>query len=66
VALPRWFLLAYSDPGDVIYEPFTGAGTMLLAAEETGRSGFGMEISPRYVAVALERLAATGLRPRIA
>lgn len=62
VGLPRWFLLAYSDPGDIAYEPFAGSGTTLLAAEQTGRLGRGMEISPRYCAVILERLAAAGLR----
>jgi hypothetical protein len=62
VGLPRWFLLAYSDVGDVVYEPFAGSGTTLLAAEQTGRLGRGMEISPRYCAVVLERLTTAGLR----
>ena len=56
VGLPRFFLLAYSDVGDVVFEPFAGSGTTLLAAEQTGRLGRGMEISPRYCAVILERL----------
>ncbi len=64
VGLPRWFLVAYSDAGDVVYEPFAGSGSTLLAAEQTGRMGRGMEISPRYCAVILERLAAAGLKPR--
>ena len=61
VGLPRFFLLAYSDAGDVVYEPFAGSGTTLLAAEQTGRLARGMEISPRYCAVVLERLASAGL-----
>jgi DNA modification methylase len=65
VALPRWFLLAYSDPGDVLYDPFVGSGTSLLAAAESGRVGCGIEIAPRYCAVVLERLAAAGLLPRL-
>lgn len=48
--------------GDV-YDPFTGSGTTLVACEQTGRRGFGMEIHPPYVAVTLERLAGMGLEP---
>ena len=64
VGLPRWFILAYSDEGDAVYEPFAGSGTTLVAAEQIGRVGYGMEISPRYAAVILERLASMGLEPR--
>ena len=63
VGLPRWFILAFSDAGDICYEPFAGSGSLLVAAEQTGRAGYGMEISPRYAAVALERMAGLGLVP---
>lgn len=65
VGLPRWFLLAYSDRGDVVYEPFAGSGTTLVAAEQTGRAGYGMELSPRYAALVLERMANLGLVPQL-
>ena len=65
VGLPRFFLLAFSDPGDVIYDPFAGSGTTLVAAEQTGRAGYGMEISPRYAALVLERMAGLGLVPQL-
>ena len=43
---------------------FLGSGTTLLAAEQTGRRGYGIELDPRYVDLALQRLAtATGLEP---
>jgi len=42
--------------GDV-YEPFSGSGTTIIAAEMLGRHCYAMEIDPRYVAVALERWA---------
>ena len=35
--------------GEVIYEPFTGSGTALVAAELTARCFYGLEISPAYV-----------------
>jgi site-specific DNA-methyltransferase (adenine-specific) len=55
VALPEFFIKAFSDGGDVIFEPFSGSGTTLIAAEKTKRRAFGMELSPRYVQVAIER-----------
>ncbi len=48
VGLPRFFVLAYSDEGDAIFDPFSGSGTTIIACERTGRRGFGCEISPRY------------------
>jgi DNA modification methylase len=40
--------------GDV-YEPFSGSGTTLVAAEQLGRRCLAMELDPRYVQVAVER-----------
>ncbi len=51
--------------GDVCYEPFAGSGTQLVAAESLGRICFAMELSPPFVAVALERLSRMGLEPRM-
>lgn len=65
VALPTFFIKAYSDPGDLIYEPFCGSGTTICAAEKEARIGAGIEISPKYVAVILERLKGLGLEPRL-
>lgn len=55
VGLPEHILLAYSNPGDVCYEPFCGSGTSLIAAEKTKRKLRAVEIAPSYVDVALER-----------
>jgi DNA modification methylase len=44
-----------SSPGQAIYEPFCGSGTTIIAAEQTGRRCYAMEIDPRYVAVAIKR-----------
>lgn len=44
-----------SDSGDIAYEPYCGSGTAIIAAEMTGRKARCVEISPAYVAVALER-----------
>lgn len=48
VGLPAWFMRAYTDPGDVVYDPFMGAGTTIIAAHREGRIGYGCEISPKY------------------
>lgn len=64
VKLPEFFIKAYSDENDAWYDPFLGSGTTLVACEQNGRIGYGMEISPEYVAVCLERLSGMGLEPR--
>jgi DNA modification methylase len=38
-----------------VYEPFSGSGTTLMAAETLGRRCFAIEIDPKYVQVAIER-----------
>jgi len=55
VALPEFILDAYSDSGDIVFEPFGGSGTMMLAAERTGRRCRAVEIAPEYVDVAVKR-----------
>jgi len=55
VGLPTFFLRAYSDEGDTCYDPFLGSGTTLIAAEKLDRVCFGIEISPRYCDVIVER-----------
>ena len=44
-----------SRPGDFVYEPFSGSGTTLIAAEVTGRKALCIEVSPAYVDVAVRR-----------
>jgi DNA modification methylase/ParB-like chromosome segregation protein Spo0J len=58
-------LFMKSWPG-LTYDPFLGSGTTIVAAEQTARLCFGLEISPKYVAVCLERLSALGLNPQLA
>ena len=44
-----------SSPGQAIYEPFSGSGTTIVAAEQTGRICLCLEISPAYVDVSVKR-----------
>ena len=55
VALPEHVLLAYSDPGDVVFEPFGGSGTTILAAQKTKRIARAIELAPSYTDVAVKR-----------
>ena len=48
LALPQFFVRAYSDDGDAVYDPFMGSGTTLMAAAAEGRIAYGCEISPKY------------------
>ena len=58
-------ILLHTQRGDVCYEPFSGSGTHLCAAENTGRRCFAMEIEPAFVAVALERLRDMGMNAKL-
>jgi len=44
-----------SSPGQAVYEPFSGSGTTIIAAEMTGRSCLAIELDPAYVDVAVKR-----------
>lgn len=66
VALPDFFVRAYSDPGDVWCDPFLGSGTTIVAAHQNGRIGLGIEMLPKYMGVILERLqTVTGQTPTL-
>jgi DNA modification methylase len=56
-----------SSPGQAVYEPFSGSGTTIIAAEMTGRACYAVELAPAYVDVAVERWQAfTGEQARLA
>ena len=55
----------FTKQGDAIADYVVGSGTTLVACEQLGRRGRGVEIEPKYVAVTLERLAGMGLEPRL-
>lgn len=63
VYLPAWAIESFTNIAEVVLEPFAGTGTTIVAAEQAGRICHAIEISPKYVAVALERLMGLGLVP---
>lgn len=49
-----------SPQGGLVYEPFSGSGTTLIASESSSRVCRAIELDPKYVAVALERMSEIG------
>jgi len=54
--LPTWFIKLFSNPGDLVLDPFAGGGTTLLSARELRRDFCGIELKPEYIALAQENL----------
>ena len=48
-------IINHTREAEVVYEPFSGSGSQIIAAEKTGRRCFAMEIEPGYVDVAIRR-----------
>ena len=48
-------VLAMSDKGDIVFDPFSGSGSTLIACEQTGRVLYGCEIDPKYCDVIRKR-----------
>lgn len=64
VAISEIPILNHTKPGEICYEPFSGSGGQLIAAEKLGRRCFGMELEPHYCTVILKRWAQfTGKEP---
>jgi DNA modification methylase len=63
--LPMWTLKTLCPKAQSVVEPFCGTGTTIIACEQLGRKCRAIEISPAYVAVAIQRwVDATGKEPK--
>lgn len=56
VALPEWFIKLFTQPGDVVLDPFMGSGTTAVAAERLQRNFIGIEVKEEYCELASERM----------
>ena len=55
IALVADAILDCTSRDDIVYNPFLGSGTSILAAEKVGRRGYGIEIDPLYVDASIRR-----------
>jgi site-specific DNA-methyltransferase (adenine-specific) len=53
--LADWFIKRYSEDGWNIVDLFGGSGSTLIAAEQTGRTCYMMELDPKYIDVIIAR-----------
>lgn len=66
LALLERIIKASSNPGDVVFDPFCGCATTLVAADRLQRSWIGIDISPKAAELVVERIKADqGLFPEI-
>lgn len=57
VALMRWILEKWTEPGDLVFDPYMGSGPIAQACRDLGRRYIGVEIVEEYCAVAVGRLS---------
>lgn len=57
VSLMKWILGQWSEPDDLILDPYMGSGPIAQACHEMGRRYIGIEIEERYCQIAVGRLA---------
>lgn len=55
-ALPTRMVPIHSECGGIVFEPFTGTGTTMVACQNLNRKCLGIEISPEYCAIILQRM----------
>jgi DNA modification methylase len=55
IAMVADAILDVTQRGGIVLDPFCGSGTTILAAEKTGRRGYGMDLDPQYVDTTIER-----------
>lgn len=55
VKLVEFVMMSFSQENDIVYEPFAGSGTSLIAGHRTNRSVRAMEIAPEYVETIMRR-----------
>jgi DNA modification methylase len=66
VELPAAFIRFLTNQNEVVFEPFCGSGTVLIACERLKRKCRAIELDPGYVAVSLQRMFdATGDKPQL-
>lgn len=55
--IPTFFIKHFSKSGDVVLDPFAGRGTTVFEANQLGRTGIGIDVSPLALAIAKSKLS---------
>jgi len=56
IALGRWIIDKFANKGDLIFDPFAGSGTFIIACKQRGYNYVGCEINKEYINIINERL----------
>jgi len=65
VSIPTGCIKHLSAPKERVLDPFVGSGSTIVACENEGRIGYGMDKDPGYIALTLERLSSRGIAPSL-
>ena len=57
IELPKWFIKLFTEPGDIVLDPFIGSGTTALAAIQLGRNYIGIDTKREFVDLSKERIS---------
>jgi site-specific DNA-methyltransferase (adenine-specific) len=57
ISLPSWFIKLFTQPEDIVLDPFIGSGTTALACIELNRHYIGIELMEEYYKLAIESVA---------
>lgn len=57
VDLPSWFIKLFTEPGDLVLDPFIGSGTTAVAAIQHGRRYLGIDNNPEFVELSNKRIS---------
>jgi DNA modification methylase len=59
IDLPKWFIRLFTDPDDIVLDPFIGSGTTALAAIQLGRNYIGIDTKREFVEISKSRIMNT-------
>jgi DNA modification methylase len=62
IDLPSWFIKLFTQPNDLVLDPFIGSGTTAVAAIQLWRKYLGIDTEQEYVELSNERLLDTQIR----
>ena len=61
--LPTWFIKLFTQPNDIVLDPFVGSGTTAVSAKQLKRNYVGIDINDLYCETAMQRIMQ--IQPRL-